>query len=134
MAVEPQEYEDDPIIAALGITQAVRPVIPPIDVVYGHYQKTPPNFRLYLETFTMYMECPLGRLLLKGKGSRNRSQLVLNAEGHYEEDVTIGYTSLAPQEDWGTAEPTNIALGMGVQVDEALYAMYAYAKTTPWHA
>lgn len=123
MAVEPQEYEDDPIIAALGITQAMRPVIPPMDVVYGHYQKTPPTFRLYLETFTMYMECPLGRLLQKGKGSRNRSQLVLNADGNYEDDITIGYTSLAREENTTESEPTHMAL----------YAAYAYQKTTPWH-
>ena len=122
MAVEPQEYEDDPIIAALGITQAMRPEVPPMDVVYGYYQKTPPTFRLYLETFTMYMECPLGRLLQKGKDPRNRSQLVLNAEGNYEEDITIGFTSLAREE--GTeAEPTYMAL----------YTKYEYEKTTPWH-
>lgn len=122
MAVEPQEYEDDPIIAALGITQAMRPEVPPMDVVYGYYQKTPPTFRLYLETWGMYMECPLGRLILKGKASRNRSQLHLNAQGNYEEDVTIGFTSLAREEDT-EAETTHMAL----------YAAYQYPKTTPWH-
>lgn len=123
MAVQPQDYEDDLIIAALGITGAVRPVIPPLDVVYGHFQRTPPTFRLYLETFGMYMECPLGRLLLKGKAGENRSKLYLNAEGNYEADVTIGFTSLGAQEDTESMAPTHMAM----------YAKYDYAKTTPWH-
>jgi hypothetical protein len=123
MAVEPQEYEDDPIIEALGISESVRPVIPPIDVVYGYYQRTPPTFRLYLETFGMYMECPLGRLLLKSKASRSRSQLYLNAQGNYQDDITIGFTSLAAQEDTQETASTHMAL----------YARYEYAKTTPWH-
>ena len=127
MAVEPQEYEDDPIIAALGITQAMRPEIPPMDVVYGYYQSiqsTPPKFRLYLPTFSMYMEGPQGRIIRKGKGNLERSRLTLNAQGNYEDDITIGYTSLFPQEDTEPAAPTHMAL----------YAAYQYAKTTPWHA
>ena len=114
MAVESQQYEDDPIIAALGITQEARPAVPPVDVVYGHYQQTPPTFRLYLETFSMYMEGPLGRLLFKGKGSGDLSKLYLRADGDYEDDITIEFT------------------GLGSTVG-ALDARYFYAKTTPWH-
>ena len=122
MSVDAQEYEDDPIIAALGISQDARPVIPPLDEVYGHYQETPPTFRLYHETLTMYMEGPLGRLAHKGKGTRCRSKLYVRADGNYDADITIGYTSLFGE---GPA-PTE-------STHRALYADYTRAKTTPWH-
>ena len=123
MAVDPQEYENDPIIEALGITEDARPVVPPVDVVYGHFQRIPPKFRLFLETWGLYMEGPLGRLLLKGKASKNRSQLVLRADGNYPDDITIGFTSLAGEVGTEPAAPTHMAL----------YRTAPYAKTTPWH-
>jgi hypothetical protein len=121
MAVEPQEYEDDPIVAALGITQDV-PFIPPMDRVFGYFQKVPPNFRLFLKTLACYMEGPLSRIAHKGSVSCHGSELWLRTNGNYEDDITI-VCMVDPGETMQPVEPTY----------KALYASYAYAKTTPWH-
>ncbi len=121
MAVEPQDYQDDPIIAELGITQEV-PVIPPMDTVYGFFQRVPPNFRLFLKDFACYMEGPLSRIAHKGPVSSQGSELRLRTNGNYEDDITIVCT-VQPGRAMEPVEPTQ----------QFLYAMYAYPKTTPWH-
>lgn len=121
MAVEPQDYEDDPIIAELGITQEV-PVIPPMDIVYGFFQKVPPNFRLFLKDMACYMEGPLSRIARKGPVSCHGSELRLRTNGNYEDDITIVCT-VEIGEAMQPVEPTY----------KTMYAMYTYAKTTPWH-
>jgi hypothetical protein len=125
MAVEPQEYEDDPIIAALGLTQEI-PTIPPMDKVFGYFQKmdreVPPKFRLFLKTFECYMEGPMSRVAHKGPASCNGSELWLRTNGNYPDDITIVCT-VEPGEAMQPVQPTHMAF----------YASYAYPKTTPWH-
>lgn len=122
MAAETQNYEDDPIIAALGITQDLRPVILPVDIVYGYFQNVGNDFRLIHKDFGIYMQTQQARIKIKDK-AKGGSRLVLRADGNYEEEVKIGYTSLAGEEESGPPETTH----------RALYAAYTYAKTTPWH-
>lgn len=117
MAAEPQNYDDDPIIAALGITQNLRPVIPPVDIVYGYFQNVGSDFRLYHKDLGMYMQASAARIKQKSPEG-NRSRLVLLADGDYEQEVVI--ESLIVEEEGGTTT-------------QALYTTYARAKTTPWH-
>ncbi|HET9333804.1 MAG TPA: hypothetical protein VFQ21_09500 [Gemmatimonadota bacterium] len=121
MAAE-QNYEDDPIIAELGISQDARPVIPPVDIVHGHFQVVGSDFRLYHKYFGMYMQTKQSRIKRK-EVLKGRSKLHLRADGNYEGEVIIGYTSLA-----GVGEGT-----IEASAPQALYAAYAYPKTTPWH-
>jgi hypothetical protein len=123
MAAEMQDYEDDPIIAALGITQDLRPVVPPVDLVYGYFQNVGDDFRLVHKDFGIYMQTQKARIKLKDKVKDNGTRLVLRADDDYENHVKIGYTSLAGEQQSGASEPTH----------RALYAAYAYPKTTPWH-
>jgi hypothetical protein len=123
MAAEMQEYEDDPIIAALGITQDARPVVPPIDIVYGYFQNVGDDFRLYRKEIAIYMQTQKARIKFKDKVKDNGTRLVLRADDDYEKHVKIGYTSLAGEQESGAPEPMH----------RALYARYAYETTTPWH-
>ena len=115
MAAEPQNYEDDPIIAALGITLDRRPVIPPVDIVFGYFQNAGSDFRLIHKNLGMYMQASASRIKQKSPEG-NRSRLVLLADGDYEQEVVI--ESLV--EEGGTTT-------------QALYTNYTMAKTTPWH-
>ena len=118
MAAETDNYEDDPIIAALGITQDIRPAIPPVDIVFGHFQKVGSDFRLYHKDLGMYMQASAARIRQKSPAG-NRSRLVLLADGNYEQEVVI-VSLVVDEEEGGTTY-------------RALYTDYARAKTTPWH-
>lgn len=124
MAVENQDFANDPIVDALGITLDAHPVIPPVDVVRGHFQSDAPNFRLYLENWGMYMQTTLDRIKMKVTlPSQMMSVLVLRADGNYEDDVIIGYTRRPGEEAFTPSQPTHMML----------YKAYEYPKTTPWH-
>ncbi|HET6362088.1 MAG TPA: hypothetical protein VFH11_08525 [Gemmatimonadota bacterium] len=116
-----QEYPDDPIIAELGITDEVVPGFP-FDIVFGYYRKMPPEFRLYHKTFGCYMEGPLSRVARRKPASSGGSEVWLRTNGNYPADITI-VCSVDPEEAMEPVEPTYTAL----------YARYAYPKTTPWH-
>jgi hypothetical protein len=121
MAVEQQSFEDDPIIAALGLTQEI-PTIPPMDKVFGYFQQLAPKFRLFRKTFDCYMEGPMSRIAHKGPVSCNGSELWLRTNGNYPDDIEIVCT-VESGEPMVPVEPTY----------QAMYLSYAYPKTTPWH-
>ena len=116
MAAEQQSYEDDPIIADLGITLDRRPVIPPVDIVFGYFQNDGADFRLYHKDWGMYMQASAARIKQKSPAG-NRSRLVLLADGNYEQEVVI----------------ENLVEEEGGTTTKALYTTYTMAKTTPWH-
>jgi len=127
--IEDAQYEDDPIIAALGLTPELAPVIPPVDRVFGYFQKVESKFRLIHGTLNLYMETDLDRILYKGPISGGKrpwpgpaSALILRADGNYPDDVRTGPIG---------AE--NAQTGSDDTMTRALYAAYAYEKTTPWH-
>jgi hypothetical protein len=127
--IEDAQYEDDPIIAALGLTPELAPVIPPVDRVFGYFQKVESKFRLIHGTLNLYMETDLDRILYKGPISGGKrpapgpaSALVLRADGNYPADVHTGRTMAESAQSSSDDTMTT-----------ALYAAYSYEKTTPWH-
>lgn len=122
MTAEPEDYPDDPILEALGLKGVAHPEIPPHDVVVGFYEDRGATFRLYHKRLGMYMEVPMSRRAFRGKWKENGSVVFVRADGDYDGDVVIGFTAAAPTPE---EEPE--------QVQRALYASYAYVKTTPWH-
>jgi hypothetical protein len=127
--IEDAQYEDDPIIAALGLTPERAPVIPPVDRVFGYFQNVGSDFRLIHKTLTCYMETRVDRILYKGPISGGKypapgpaSALILRADGNYPDDVKTGPT-----------RAENAETGSDDTMIRALYASYSYEKTTPWH-
>lgn len=134
-----QEYENDPIIAALFYKLGISPddpeaELPPLDAVHGYYQQLGQNkFRLWLKDFTCFMQHFTERILDKSPSPyvEDGTRLVLNADDGYEGELVIVCPGAPENNPGNPGSPGNPEASYGYASAE--FQSYMIPPTTPWH-